>query len=148
MLDKDLAQNAIRMNEAVREESIKKLKRITGLENPNSVLQLKEWLLSKGIATESLDKKAVKELLKDASGDVKEVLETRQELAKSSVRKYEAMRDCVCCDGRARGLLQFYGANRTGRFSGRLIQVQNLPRNKMEDLELARKLVKDGDLES
>ena len=148
LLDKDLAKNAIRMNEAVREESIKKLKRITGLENPNSVLQLKGWLFSKGIATESLDKKAVKELLKDASGDVKEVLETRQELAKSSVRKYEAMRDCVCCDGRARGLLQFYGANRTGRFSGRLIQVQNLPRNKMKDLELARKLVKDGDLES
>jgi DNA polymerase len=148
LLDKDLAKNAIRMNEAVREESMAKLKRITGLENPNSVLQLKEWLLSKGIATESLDKKAVKELLKDTSGDVKEVLETRQELAKSSVKKYEAMRDCVCRDGRARGLLQFYGANRTGRFSGRLIQVQNLPRNKMEDLELARKLVKDGDLES
>ncbi len=125
-----------------------KLRRITGLENPNSVLQLKEWLLSKGIATESLDKKAVKELLKTASGDVKEVLETRQELAKSSVKKYEAMRDCVCRDGRARGLLQFYGANRTGRFSGRLIQVQNLPRNKMEDLKLARKLVKENDLAS
>lgn len=148
LLDKDLAQNAIRMNEAVREESMDKLKRITGLENPNSVLQLKEWLLSKGIATESLDKKAVKELLKTASCDVKEVLETRQELAKSSVKKYEAMRDCVCRDGRARGLLQFYGANRTGRFSGRLIQVQNLPKNKMEDLELARKLVKDDDLAS
>jgi DNA polymerase len=148
LLDKDLAQNSIRMNEAVREESMKRLKQITGLENPNSVLQLKEWLLSRGIPTESLDKKAVKKLLKDASGDVKEVLETRQELAKSSVKKYEAMRDCVCCDGRARGLLQFYGANRTGRFSGRLIQVQNLPRNKMEDLELARKLVKEDDLES
>jgi DNA polymerase len=90
----------------------------------------------------------VKELLKTASGDVKEVLETRQELAKSSVKKYEAMRDCVCKDGRARGLLQFYGANRTGRFSGRLIQVQNLPRNKMEDLELARSLVKKDDLET
>ena len=148
LLDKDLAQNAIRINEAVREESMAKLRRITGLENPNSVLQLKEWLLSKGIATESLDKKAVKELLEDTSGDVKEVLETRQELAKSSVKKYEAMRDCVCHDDRARGLLQFYGANRTGRFSGRLIQVQNLPRNKMEDLELARKLVKDDDLKS
>lgn len=148
LLDKDLAQNAIRMNEAVREESMAKLKRITGLENPNSVLQVKEWLASKGIVTESLDKKAVKELLKTASGDVREVLETRQELAKSSVKKYEAMRDCVCRDGRARGLLQFYGANRTGRFSGRLIQVQNLPRNKMEDLKLARKLVKEDDLES
>jgi DNA polymerase len=148
LIDRELAQNAIRMNEAVREEGMDKLKEITGLENPNSVLQLKEWLASKGILTESLDKKAVKELLKIASGEVKEVLETRQELAKSSVNKYEAMRDCICKDGRARGLLQFYGANRTGRFSGRLIQVQNLPRNKMEDLELARKLVKEGDLET
>lgn len=148
LIDRELAQNAIRMNEAVREEGMDKLKEITGLENPNSVLQLKEWLASKGILTESLDKKAVQELLKTASGDVKEVLETRQELAKSSVKKYEAMRDCVCKDGRARGLLQFYGANRTGRFSGRLIQVQNLPRNKMEDLELARSLVKANDLET
>jgi DNA polymerase len=148
LIDGELAQNAIRMNEAVREEGMDKLKEITGLENPNSVLQLKEWLASKGIVTESLDKKAVKELLKTALGDVKEVLETRQELAKSSVKKYEAMRDCVCKDGRARGLLQFYGANRTGRFSGRLIQVQNLPRNKMEDLELARSLVKKDDLET
>ncbi len=148
LIDRELAQNAIRMNEAVREEGMDKLKEITGLENPNSVLQLKEWLASKGILTESLDKKTVKELLKTASGDVKEVLETRQELAKSSVKKYEAMRDCVCKDGRARGLLQFYGANRTGRFSGRLIQVQNLPRNKMEDLELARNLVKKDDLET
>jgi len=148
LIDGELAQNAIRMNEAVREEGMDKLKAITGLENPNSVLQLKEWLASKGIVTETLDKKAVKELLKTASGDVKEVLETRQELAKSSVKKYEAMRDCVCKDGRARGLLQFYGANRTGRFSGRLIQVQNLPRNKMEDLELARSLVKKDDLET
>jgi DNA polymerase len=148
LLDKDLAQNAIRINEAVREESMDKLKQITGLENPNSVLQLKEWLASKGIVTESLDKKAVSELLRDATGEVKEVLETRQGLSKSSVKKYEAMRDCVCSDGRARGLFQFYGANRTGRFSGRLIQVQNLPRNKMEDLKLARKLVKEDDLAS
>ncbi len=148
LIDRELAQNAIRMNEAVREEGMDKLKEITGLENPNSVLQLKEWLASKSIVTESLDQKTVEELLKIASGDVKEILETRQELAKSSVKKYEAMRDCICKDGRARGLLQFYGANRTGRFSGRLIQVQNLPRNKMEDLELARNLVKKDDLET
>ena len=148
MIDKELAQNAIRMNEAVRKEGMETLKEITGLENPNSVLQLKEWLVSKDIMVESLDKKTVNELLKNAAGDVKEVLEIRQEISKSSIKKYEAMRDCVCKDGRARGLLQFYGANRTGRFSGRLIQVQNLPRNKMEDLELARSLVKANSLES
>lgn len=146
LIDTELAENAISFNEAVRETSIEKLKAITGLENPNSVFQVKEWLLSKGIETESLDKKAVRELLKTSAGVVKTVLETRQELSKSSVKKYEAMRDSVCKDGRARGLLQFYGANRTGRFSGRLIQVQNLPRNKMKDLELARALVKADDL--
>lgn len=146
LIDTELAKNAISFNEAVRETSIEKLKAITGLENPNSVLQVKEWLLSKGIETESLNKKAVQELLKTSAGVVKTVLETRQELSKSSVKKYEAMRDSVCKDSRARGLLQFYGANRTGRFSGRLIQVQNLPRNKMKDLELARALVKADDL--
>ncbi|MGI6198532.1 MAG: DNA polymerase [Candidatus Cloacimonadaceae bacterium] len=148
LIDKELAANAIRMNESVREEYLVRLKNITSLENPNSVVQLKEWLTSKGIVTESLDKKAVRELLGEATGEVKEVLETRQELSKSSIKKYEAMRDCVCKDGRARGLLQFYGANRTGRFSGRLIQVQNLPRNNMDDLELARTLVKQNDLAS
>ena len=148
LIDKELAANAIRMNESVREEYLERLKNITGLENPNSVVQLKGWLASKGIVTDSLDKKAVRELLGEATGEVKEILETRQELSKSSIKKYEAMRDCVCKDGRARGLLQFYGANRTGRFSGRLIQVQNLPRNNMDDLELARTLVKQNDLAS
>jgi DNA polymerase len=136
------------MNESVREEYLVRVKNITSLENPNSVVQLKGWLASKGIVTDSLDKKAVRELLGEATGEVKEILETRQELSKSSIKKYEAMRDCVCKDGRARGLLQFYGANRTGRFSGRLIQVQNLPRNNMDDLELARTLVKQNDLAS
>jgi DNA polymerase len=146
LIDRELAENAIRMNGSVRQEYLERLKNITDLENPNSVAQLKKWLALKDINTDSLDKKAVRELLQDATGDVKEVLETRQELSKSSIKKYEAMRDCVCKDGRARGLLQFYGANRTGRFSGRLIQVQNLPRNNMEDLELARTLVKKNDL--
>lgn len=148
LIDKELAANAIRMNESVREEYLVRVKNITSLENPNSVVQLKGWLASKGIVTDSLDKKAVRELLGEATGEVKEILETRQELSKSSIKKYEAMRDCVCKDGRARGLLQFYGANRTGRFSGRLIQVQNLPRNNMDDLELARTLVKQNDLAS
>ena len=148
LIDKTLAENAIKMNETLRDASMAKLKEITGLDNPNSVHQLKDWLASKDIITESLDKKAVKRLLEDATGDIKEVLETRQELSKSSVKKYQSMMDCVCKDGRARGLLQFYGANRTGRFAGRLIQVQNLPRNKMEDLELARNLVKSCDLKT
>ena len=133
LIDRELAENAIRMNGSVRQEYLERLKNITDLENPNSVVQLKKWLALKDINTDSLDKKAVRELLGEATGEVKEILETRQELSKSSIKKYEAMRDCVCKDGRARGLLQFYGANRTGRFSGRLIQVQNLPRNNMDD---------------
>lgn len=146
LIDLELAKNAIQMNESLREEAMERLQKLTGLENPNSVQQLKGWLLEQGIETESLDKKAVSDLLKDAAGDVKEVLETRQNLSKSSISKYQAMLNCVCSDGRARGLFQFYGANRTGRFAGRLIQLQNLPRNKMENLEEARKLVKIGDI--
>ncbi len=148
LIDKELAEKAIRMDREVRTHALQKLRMLTGLENPNSVMQLKDWLAGRGIETDSLDKKAVKKLLETASGKVKDVLETRQELAKSSVRKYQAMMDCVCRDGRARGLFQFYGANRTGRFSGRLIQLQNLPRNKMDHLEEARTLVRQGDLDA
>lgn len=148
MIDCNLAEHAIRMDREVRAQTIRKLETITGLDNPNSVIQLKDWLLEQNIETESLDKKSVNTLLESAKGNVREVLESRQTLAKSSVRKYQTMMDCVCKDGRARGLLQFYGANRTGRFAGRLIQVQNLPRNNMSDLKLARNLVKGGDLET
>ncbi|MGI6545992.1 MAG: DNA polymerase [Fastidiosipilaceae bacterium] len=148
LIDQELAQQAIRMDKEVRAHALQKLRKLTGLENPNSVIQLKDWLTEQGIATDSLDKKSVNQLLKTASGKVKIVLETRQELAKSSVKKYQAMMDCVCKDGRARGLFQFYGANRTGRFSGRLIQLQNLPRNKMDHLEEARTLVRQGELDA
>ena len=147
-IDQELAKQAIRMDKEVRARALQKLRKLTGLDNPNSVMQLKDWLADQGIDTESLDKKAVRKLLETASGTVKAVLETRQDLAKSSVRKYQAMMDCVCRDGRARGLFQFYGANRTGRFSGRLIQLQNLPRNKMDHLEEARTLVRQGDLDA
>ena len=145
LIDLELAENAIQINESIREEAMDRLRKLTGLENPNSVQQLKGWLLENGIETESLDKKAVSALLKSADGDVKEVLDIRQGLSKSSISKYQAMLNCVCKDGRARGLFQFYGANRTGRFAGRLIQLQNLPRNKMEHLEEARGFVKAGD---
>lgn len=148
LIDLELAENAIQINESIREEAMNRLRKLTGLENPNSVQQLKGWLLENGIETESLDKKAVSALLKNADGDVKEVLDIRQGLSKSSISKYQAMLNCVCKDGRARGLFQFYGANRTGRFAGRLIQLQNLPRNKMEHLEEARGFVKAGDTAS
>ena len=120
---------------------------LTGLENPNSVTQLKDWLAGQGYVTESLNKAAVKELLEETPRQISEVLKLRQSLAKSSVRKYTAMKNVVGADGRARGLIQFYGANRTGRFAGRLIQVQNLPRNSLLDLKAARMLVKSGNYE-
>ncbi len=148
LIDKELAQQSIQMDKEVRAHALQKLQKLTGLDNPNSILQLRDWLAGQGIETESLDKKVVRKLLKTASGKVKAVLETRQELAKSSIRKYQAMMDCVCKDGRARGLFQFYGANRTGRFSGRLIQLQNLPRNKMDHLEEARMLARQGNLDA
>jgi DNA polymerase len=108
---------------------------------------MKEWLSEHGLETDSLDKKAVAELLKTAPPKLAKVLELRQQLAKSSVKKYQAMQNAVCKDGRARGLFQFYGGNRTGRFSGRLIQLQNLPQNHISDLKEAREIVKNGDFE-
>ena len=148
LIDEILVDSAIKFNEILREENMDRAIELTGLENPNSPLQLKEWLNKKGLEIDSLAKKDVESALKNAEGDIKEVLELRQELSKSSVRKYDAMKNVKGKDNRARGLIQFYGANRTGRYSGRLIQVQNLRRNNLKDLDLARSLVKNRDFET
>ena len=148
LIDEVLVDSAIKFDEILREENMDRAIELTGLENPNSPLQLKEWLNKKGLEIESLAKKDVESALKNTEGDIKEVLELRQELSKSSVRKYDAMKNVKGKDHRARGLIQFYGANRTGRYSGRLIQVQNLRRNNLKDLDLARSLVKNRDYET
>ena len=148
LIDEVLVDSAIKFDEILRDENMDRAIELTGLENPNSPLQLKEWLNKKGLEIDSLAKKDVESALKNAEGDIKEVLELRQELSKSSVRKYDAMKNVKGKDNRARGLIQFYGANRTGRYSGRLIQVQNLRRNNLKDLELARSLVKNRDYET
>lgn len=144
-LDMVLVEQAIAIDERSREELSAKMRQLTALENPNSVQQMKEWLTKHGLEVDSLDKKAVKELLKTAPPELAEVLELRRQLAKSSVKKYRAMQNAVCADGRARGMFQFYGANRSGRWAGRLIQLQNLPQNHMTHLEDARSLVRSGD---
>lgn len=144
-LDMVLVEQAIAIDERSREELSAKMRQLTALENPNSVQQMKEWLTKHGLEVDSLDKKAVKELLKTAPPELAEVLELRRQLAKSSVKKYQAMQNAVCTDGRARGMFQFYGANRSGRWAGRLIQLQNLPQNHMAHLEDARSLVRSGD---
>lgn len=144
-LDMVLVEQAIAIDERSREELSAKMRRLTALENPNSVQQMKEWLTKHGLEVDSLDKKTVKELLKTAPPELAEVLELRRQLAKSSVKKYQAMQNAVCADGRARGMFQFYGANRSGRWAGRLIQLQNLPQNHMAHLEDARSLVRSGD---
>lgn len=148
LIDEVLVDSAIKFDEILRDENMDRAIELTGLENPNSPLQLKEWLNRKGLEIDSLAKKDVESALKNAEGDIKEVLELRQELSKSSVRKYDAMKNVKGKDNRARGLIQFYGANRTGRYSGRLIQVQNLRRNNLKDLDLARSLVKNRDYET
>lgn len=147
LLDMDVVNNAIRFDAFSKARLMGTLKDKTELENPNSVVQLKDWLESKGIKIESLDKKAILDLLKTVPTDVADVLKLRQQLAKSSVKKYQAMANSVCADGRARGMFQFYGANRSGRWAGRIIQLQNLPQNHMPDLEVARDIVKSGDYE-
>lgn len=144
-LDMVLVEQAIDIDERSREELSAKMRQLTALENPNSVQQMKEWLTKHGLEVDSLDKKAVKELLKTVPSELAEVLELRRQLAKSSVKKYQAMQNAVCTDGRARGMFQFYGANRSGRWAGRLIQLQNLPQNHMAHLEDARSLVRSGD---
>ena len=146
-LDMDVVENAIKIDGISKATLMATMQDLTDLENPNSVAQMKEWLKAKGVETDSLDKKAVVELLKTVPTDVADVLKLRQQLAKSSVKKYQAMQNAVCADGRARGMFQFYGANRSGRWAGRIIQLQNLPQNHMEDLEVARELVKSGDYE-
>ena len=143
-LDMVLVEQAIAIDERSREELSAKMRQLTALENPNSVQQMKEWLTKHGLEVDCLDKKAVKELLKTAPPELAEVLELRRQLAKSSVKKYQAMQNAVCTDGRARGMFQFYGANRSGRWAGRLIQLQNLPQNHMAHLEDARSLVRSG----
>ena len=145
LLDMDLVENAIRFDSFSKTALMASMKEKTSLENPNSVAQMKEWLADKGIHTDSLDKKAVIKLLKTVPQNVADVLLLRQQLAKSSVKKYQAMQSSVCADGRARGMFQFYGANRSGRWAGRIIQLQNLPQNHLPDLEAAREMVKSGD---
>ena len=147
LLDMDVVTNAIKFDAFSKARLMGTLKDTTELENPNSVAQMKDWLIAKGVETDSLDKKAVIELLKTVPSDVADVLKLRQQLAKSSVKKYQAMQNSVCSDGRARGMFQFYGANRSGRWAGRIIQLQNLPQNHMTDLEDARDIVKSGDYE-
>ena len=149
LIDRRLAENAVRFGERFTAEKTAELKRLTGLENPNSVSQLKAWLTERtGQTFDSLDKKAVRAILKDSTDPlVKEVLRLRSEVAKTSTKKYGAMLDCMCPDGRARGFLRFYGASRTGRWAGQLVQVQNLPQNHIPDLAAARGLVIEGDYE-
>ena len=147
-IDMELVRQAIAIDERSRNELISAMREFTQLENPNSVQQMKGWLANNGLMTESLDKKAVAELMKNAPPELIRVLTLRQQLAKSSVRKYQAMQNAVCADGRARGLFSFYGANRTGRFSSKIIQLQNLARNSMSDLDQARALIKTGDYDA
>ena len=146
-LDMELARQAIQMDGRSRAELTQAMKDLTALENPNSVQQMKTWLSLNGMETDTLGKKAVAEMLKTASPELRRALTLRQQLAKSSVKKYQAMQTAVCADGRARGMFQFYGANRTGRWAGRIIQMQNLPQNHLEDLAEARGLVRCGDFE-
>ncbi|MEG1559376.1 MAG: DNA polymerase [Clostridia bacterium] len=143
-LDMTLVKEAIAMDTRSRAELTAKMQRLTELDNPNSVMQIKQWLSDNGWGTDTLDKKAVVELLKTAPPEMRDVLMLRQQLAKSSVKKYQTMENAVCGDGRARGMFQFYGANRTGRWAGRQIQMQNLPQNHLPDLEQARCLVRCG----
>ena len=147
MIDQEMVTQALRIDELSKTDLTVRLKRKTGLENPGSVIQMKSYLSKKGMDVDSLGKKEVAAMLKSAPEDLAEVLSLRLQLAKSSVRKYQAMQNAVCADGRCHGMFMFYGANRSGRWAGRLIQLQNLPQNHMEDLEAARGLVKAGDYE-
>lgn len=147
-VDMQMVENAIDVDGWSRFDLKTQLQDLTALENPNSVAQMKAWLTQHGMEIESLGKKEVAAMLKDAQPDMREALILRQQLAKSSVKKYQAMQNCVCADGRAHGMFMFYGANRTGRFAGRLVQLQNLPQNHMDDLEQARALVRRADYDS
>ena len=152
MLDMDVVENAIAFDERSKSSLMKRMQTITNLDNPNSVAQMKEWLSDNGVEMESLGKKEVAAFVKNpdgnANGNITEALRLRLQLAKSSVKKYQAMQNAVCKDGRAHGMFQFYGANRSGRWAGRLIQLQNLPQNHMSDLAEARELVRTGDYDT
>lgn len=148
LIDMQLVKNAIAFDERSKETISSQMKDMTDLDNPNSVVQMKAWLSEQGLETDTLGKKAVAELIKDAPDDLAQVLALRQQLAKSSVKKYQAMENAALKDNRARGMFQFYGANRTGRWAGRIIQLQNLPQNHMNDLAEARALVRAGDYDS
>lgn len=148
MLDMDVVENAIAFDEKSKSSLMIAMQNITNLDNPNSVVQMKQWLSDNGVEAESLGKKDVAGLIKETDGDITEALKLRLQLAKSSVKKYQAMQKAVCKDGRAHGMFQFYGANRSGRWAGRLIQLQNLPQNHMSDLAEARELVRTGDYDT
>lgn len=147
-LDMDVVENAIAFDAKSKTELAENMKKLTALDNPNSVLQMKQWLSCNGLEMDSLGKKEVAQAIKTAPKELAEVLLLRQQLSKSSVKKYQAMQNAVCKDGRARGMFQFYGANRSGRWAGRLIQLQNLPQNHMSDLKQARGLVASGNYEA
>ena len=147
-VDMEMVKNAIAMDGRSKAELSDAMKELTELENPNSVQQMKQWLLENGVETDSLDKKAVAAMLEDAPEPLKTALTLRQQLAKSSVKKYQAMENAVCTDSRAHGMFVFYGANRTGRYSGKIIQLQNLPQNHIPDLAQARGLVETGDFDA
>lgn len=152
MLDMQVVENAITFDEKSKSELMLSMQNITNLDNPNSVIQMKQWLSDQGVEMESLGKKEVAQFVKNsddnANGNITEALKLRLQLAKSSVKKYLAMQNAVCKDGRAHGMFQFYGANRSGRWAGRLIQLQNLPQNHMNDLAEARAIVKSGDYDT
>lgn len=147
LADMDFVERAISIDEKSRSRLMADMRELTELDNPNSVVQMKEWLSDNGVEMDTLGKKAVAAMIEETDGDVSEALSLRQQLAKSSVKKYQAMKNAACRDNRCRGMFQFYGANRTGRFAGRLVQLQNLPQNHMPDLEQARAIVKSGDYE-
>lgn len=148
LVDRELVANAVLCDTEYKDAVTARAYELTGLDNPNSTVQIKGWLSEHGVEVQSLDKKAVKALMEEADGEVLEVLKLRLLMAKTSVKKYEAIERSVCTDGRVHGLLQFYGANRTGRWAGRLVQVQNLPQNHIPDLELARELIKNQQFET
>ena len=147
LVDMQLADKAIGLDAEAKEELTAEMKRLTGVENPNSVYQLLDWLETQGYKSDSLGKTQVQELIKTAKEPVKSVLQMRLQLSKSSVKKYTAMKNTACSDNRARGMFSFYGASRTGRWAGRNVQLQNLPQNYLPDLSEARELVKYGSFE-
>lgn len=147
-LDMDVVENALAFDAKSKAELADKMQKLTDLDNPNSVVQMKQWLADNGLELDSLGKKEVAQAVKTAPKELAEVLHLRQQLSKSSVKKYQAMQNAVCEDGRARGMFQFYGANRSGRWAGRMIQLQNLPQNHMPDLKQARGLVESGNYDA